>query len=140
MRTYNVFISHSRTYSDFYDKLSEMLTNSAYFAYKDFSVPKDDPIHNAPNKELLKQAIENKIRPCSVVLIMAGVYSTYSKWINIEIEIANRLEKPIIAIEPRGSERTSEVVKNNATKIVWRNAPTIIQAIKDYSLDSSLYI
>ena len=32
--------------------------------------------------------IKQKIAPCSVVLIMAGVYSTYSKWIDKEIEIS----------------------------------------------------
>ncbi len=47
----------------------------------------------------------------SCVLILAGVYSTYSKWINIEIELANEMGKKIIAIEPWGSERTSTVVK-----------------------------
>ncbi|WP_370736857.1 TIR domain-containing protein [Aeromonas caviae] len=28
-----------------------------------------------------------QIQPASVVVILAGVYSTYSKWINIEIEL-----------------------------------------------------
>ena len=36
----------------------------------------------------LYTAIKNKIQLCHVVLVVAGVYSTYSKWINKEIEIA----------------------------------------------------
>ncbi|MCX6822853.1 MAG: TIR domain-containing protein [candidate division SR1 bacterium] len=134
MRDYNVFISHSWSYGKNYEQLSKMLVNSPYFSHKDYSVPKNDPIHNAPNQKLLEEAIERQIKPCSVVLILAGVYATYSKWINIEIEIAKRLNKPIIAIQPWASERTSKIVKDSATKIVGRNSPTIVQAIKDVVL------
>ena len=44
--------------------------------------------------------------PASCVLILAGVYSTYSKWINIEIDLAKNgfyTPKRIIAIEPLSS-------------------------------------
>lgn len=51
------------------------------------------------------------MQPASCVLIMVGVYSTYSKWINIEIELAQSMNKKIIAIEPWGTEKTSTVVK-----------------------------
>lgn len=44
-KTYNIFISHSWTYSDAYEKLISLLSNDDSFFFKDFSVPKDDPIH-----------------------------------------------------------------------------------------------
>ena len=66
----------------------------------------------------------------SCVLILAGVYSTYSKWINIEIELAQKMGKRIIAIEPWGSEHTSIVVKRNANQIVRWNTSSIVSAIK----------
>ncbi|MDY4886770.1 MAG: TIR domain-containing protein [Eubacteriales bacterium] len=68
----------------------------------------------------------------SCVLILAGVYSTYSKWINIEINLAQEMGKRIIAIEPWGSERTSTVVKSNANKVVKWNTSSIVNAIKGY--------
>ena len=68
----------------------------------------------------------------SCVLILAGVYSTYSRWINIEIDLANEMGKTIIAIEPWGAERTSTVVKKNADKIVKWNSASIISAIRGY--------
>ena len=84
---------------------------------KNYSVPKDDPIHNARTDAQLRAAIRNQMIPCHVVLIMAGVYSTYSKWIGIEIEIAQRgflTPKPIIAIKPWGNDR-----KEQPTKVIW---------------------
>lgn len=129
--TYNLFISHSWAYSDAYEKLINLLDSADEFSYKNYSVPKDDPIHNAKYAYQLKEAIRNKMQHASRVLILAGVYSTYSKWINIEIELAKEMGKKIIAIEPWGAERTSITVKSNANKIVKWQTSSIVNAIKE---------
>lgn len=130
--TYNLFISHSWTYSDSYENLVKLLNADPYFTYKNYSVPKNDPIHNATNDYQLKAAIRNQMQHASCVLILAGVYSTYSKWINIEIQLAQEMGKKIIAIEPWGAEKTSVKVKNNATSIVKWQTASIIKAIRGY--------
>jgi len=67
------------------------------------------------------------------VLIMAGMYSTYSKWINKEIEIAKRMGKVIIAIKPFGAERISKVVRDAAhSECAW-NTNSIISAIRQHT-------
>lgn len=131
MKKYNIFISHSWTYDEHYEGLINFLDSDRNFIYKDYSVPKDDPIHNAKNKEKLREAIERQIRLASVVLIPAGAYVAYSEWINIEIDIAKKYEKPIIAIKPRGAEKTSCVAKESANQIVGWNSASIIEAIKE---------
>jgi len=95
-------------------------------------VPQNDPIHNASNTGQLKEAIRAKIQPASCVLILAGVYSSYSKWINIEIELAKSMGKTIIAIQPWGAEKTSAKVKNAADIIVGWNGSSVIKAIRGY--------
>ncbi len=133
MKQYSIFISHSWAYGDAYDKLVKMLNDDPRFNYKNYSVPKDDPIHNAPNAQALKQAIQNQMRFCDVVIILAGVYSTYSNWIIKEIELAKGFTtpKPILAIEPWASEKTSAIVKNNADKIVKWNTSSIVGGIRE---------
>lgn len=133
-KTYHIFISHSWAYSDAYEKLINLLNKDSSFSYADYSVPKDDPIHDAGTSKELYEAIKAQMSKASVVLILAGVYSTYSKWINKEIEIAQTefsTAKPIIAIQPWGAEKTSSVVKDAADKIVGWNSSSIINAIKD---------
>ena len=88
MKTYNLFISHSWSYADQYQRLVSLLNRRRYFAFKNYSVPLDDPIHRAATDAQLRQAIRNHMAPCHVILIVAGVYATYSKWIDIEIELA----------------------------------------------------
>lgn len=134
MATYKVFISHSWGYSDAYDKMVGLLdtqkNSSSSFNYHNHSVPKDDPIHNAPSDKALRAAIEAQMKGCSCVLILAGVYASYSKWINIEIEMAKKLGKRIIAIEPWGAEKTSAVVKDAAHAIVKWNGVSVVKAIE----------
>ena len=81
-----------------------------------------------------KQAIKNQVKYAHVVIILAGVYSTYSKWIDKEIEIAQNMGKPILAVEPWGSEKTSSKVKNAADRIVKWNTDSIVNAIREISL------
>lgn len=131
--TYNLFISHSWSYSDSYDRLVRLLAARPYFFYKNYSVPRDDPIHwNGPDHEL-HAAIKRQIAPCHCILMLAGVYSSHSKWINKEIAICTTefsVKKPIIAIEPWGSERTSKVVKDSANAVVGWNTESIVEAIR----------
>ncbi len=129
---YNLFISHSWSHSDHYEGLISLLNAAPYFDYKNYSVPKDDPIHNAPYQWQLKEAIRRQIQPSSCVIILAGVYSSYSKWINIEIDLAKSMNKKIIAVEPRGAYRTSQVVKDAADEIVGWNTNSIVQAIRGW--------
>ncbi len=135
-KQYNLFISHSWSYSDTYDKLVNLLDNAEDFNYKNYSVPKDNPVHTNGTDKQLKAAIKEQLSHASVVLILAGVYSSYSKWINKEIEIAKKefnTPKKIIAIEPWDAKKTSSVVKNAADEIVKWQTKSIIDAIKELS-------
>lgn len=137
MREYNLFISHSWAYSDAYEKLVTMLKEASFFNFNNYSVPMDKSlvIYNKAYYEAeLRNKIKNKMKHCNVVLILAGVYASYSESINMEISIANELGKPIIAIEPWGSEKTSQVVKMNAKSIVKWNSSSIVNAVKELTL------
>ena len=134
MKTYNLFISHSWTYSDAYERLVNLLKERPYFSYKDCSVSKDDPLHTSGTDKELYAEIKKKIASSSVVLIMAGVYGSYSKWIGKEIKIAKTeftTVKPIIAIKPWASLNTSVTVKDAADKIVGWNTESIVSAIRE---------
>ena len=134
MATYNLFISHSWRYGDQYTRLINLLKANPFFSFRDYSVPANDPIHNAPYVWQLRQAIRNQMAPCSAVIVLAGVYASYSKWIDEEIELAKRgfaHAKPIIAIRPRGNERMSVKVQEAANLIVGWNTNSVIRAIRE---------
>ena len=132
-KKYHLFISHSWAYSDAYEKLLALLEKDSSFTYTNYSIPRNDPVHTNGTDEELYAAIKEQIAHASVVLILAGVYSSYSKWINKEIKIAKEefsTVKPIIAIQPWGAEKTSKVVKESADKIVGWNCKSVIEAVR----------
>ncbi len=132
---YKLFISHSWTYSDAYEKLVKFFDEHPNFSWVDYSVPKDDPVHNANNDTQLYNAIKNQIQPVNCVIMLAGVYSTYSKWINKEIQISKEdFNKPVIAVEPWASDKTSKIVKDNADARVKWQSKSIVGAIREYSI------
>ncbi len=133
MKHYNLFISHSWSYGDSYKNLVGLLNSRSYFTFSNYSVPRYDPVHTSGTDRELYSAIKNQMSPCSVVLILAGMYASYSKWMEKEINIAKKefsSAKPIVAIEPWGSDRTSTLVKLNADRIVKWNTDSIVAAIR----------
>jgi hypothetical protein len=104
--------------------------------YKDYSIPRDNPVITYGLDKILQQKIFEKMKFCHVILVMAGVYTTYSRWINNEILIANTrftVPKPIIGIMPRGQLKMSSVVKDNAIEIVNWNTESVVAAIRRHS-------
>ena len=54
------------------------------------------------------------------LLTLAGIYASYSEWIDIEIQVAkNEFQgpKPIFAVRPRGNLRFSGAVGDAADEI-----------------------
>jgi hypothetical protein len=136
LSTYNLFISHSWSYSDMYIQLIKKLRERPYFNFKDFSVPKDDPIFTNGTNQQLYDAFYRQMNSTHIVIVLAGVWASYSKSITTEIDIAKRafsFPKPILAIEPWGAERTSKYVKDNADLIVKWQTESIVEAIRKIS-------
>ncbi len=131
---YRIFISHSWSYSEQYDKIEDFLKQEGILFYN-HSVPKNDPIHTNGTDAQLEAAIDAKVKGCSCVIILAGVYATYSKWINKEIKIAKKYDKPIIAVEYWGAEKTSTVVKEAADVIVKWQAKSVADAVRKHAIN-----
>lgn len=134
MPVYHLFASHSWSDGDSFEKLTGLLHMPSGplsdFHYQLYSVSKDDPIQNIPSKKPLRAAIEEKMKSCSCILIMSGVYKAYSKWIDIEIDIAKKLRKRIILIDPWRNDKATEVEKKAAHVIVKWNDESVINAIR----------
>lgn len=131
----HVFISHSWSYSGHYDTLAGWIfeenwsAGQASFDFRDFSVPRDDPIHNAPSNKALRNAIYAQIARSHVIVIPTGMYANYSDWIQEEINGAGAYGKPILAVNPWAQQRTSTVVADSADKIVGWNSQSVIDGI-----------
>ena len=131
----HVFISHAWSHSGHYDTLAGWIFNEnwsvgqASLDFRNYSVPKDNPIHDANNDKQLKEAILKQIAMSHVIVIPTGMYTNYSKWIKKEIEGSSDYNKPILAVNPWGQLRTSTVVQKYANKTIGWNKKPVISAI-----------
>lgn len=133
MKTYNLFISHAWDYNDDYYRLERYLKDYPWFNFKNYSVPQHDALKTRTDKEL-DDALHRQIAPTSVILIIAGMYYNYRRWIQREIDIAKYYNKPIIVIRPWGAERMPrELTSAEFIQVSWQTS-SIVNAIKMYSL------
>lgn len=126
-----IFISYTWNYGVSRQNLTIFFNEHADFSWVEFSVPEDDPVQDAEDDNELVNAIRNQIRHADCVLMLAGLFSSYSYWIQKEIEVASEeLRKPIIAVQPWSAKRTSQLVKDHARHIVDWNSKSIVDAIR----------
>ena len=128
MKQYNIFISHSWKYNSDYYKIEKWLDDN--FNWKNMSVPEHDPKTPSSNYAL-KREIENNIKNSTGIIILSGMYAIYSEWINTEMDIALKYNKPIIGIKPRGNVNTPMFISNNAYMVNW-NSQSLFDAIRRY--------
>ncbi|MDE0399796.1 MAG: TIR domain-containing protein [Candidatus Poribacteria bacterium] len=119
----NLFISHSWNYSGDYYRLKSLLENRGYFNFRNYSVENEDPKNNWTE-------IENNIKWSSIVIVIAGVYASYSSSIKKEIRLAQNHYKSTLAIIPWGSGRSSDL-RNECDRVVGWNTESIVSAIRD---------
>lgn len=135
MTTYNIFISHAWRYSEHYKKVVQWINEAQdekKLNWKNYSVPKHNPLLDPDDdndKQKLKNELDEQIRPVSLVIVLAGMYATYSDWIDYEINTAVSYDKYIIGAKPWGQERIPSVVSENSNVMVGWNKDSIINAI-----------
>ena len=121
MAVINVFISHSWAHYEHYETLADWIFGEPHdffgtpATFINCSVPKDDPIHDAPNDSALARAIYAKVAESDVVVIPTGMYANYSDWMDWEIQYAHDLDNPVLAVILRGQKRNSGFAMSNCT-------------------------
>ncbi|MBA7674469.1 hypothetical protein ES703_82683 [subsurface metagenome] len=128
LKSYGVFISHAWDYNADYYRLEQMLENAKQFRWRNCSVPKHKSLDTTTDAQL-EAALRRQIRPANAVLIISGMYVNNRKWIQKEIDIAIEMNKPIIALKPRGAQRIPQELKNLAPIVNW-NAKQILNSIR----------
>src|SRR5215467_3785684 len=91
LKTYDLFLSHAWRYNDDYYRLENLLRGAPYFKWRNYSVPTHDPVINpltVVGKRKLLKMLDDQIKPVNCVIIISGLYVSFSDWILEEIEIA----------------------------------------------------
>ncbi len=137
LKTYDLFISHAWKYGEDYDRLEKLLKNAPYFYCRNYSAPKEKPLELSKSyvtKSEIMDALDRKIRPVNVVLVISGMYYNHREWMQYELDKAYALGKPIIAIEPWGNSMMPTEITAVANRRVGWNTNSIVSAIREVSI------
>lgn len=124
---YRLFISHAWSYNTEYYRLEQMLTDYPNFEFRNYSVPKHDPLETSAE---LAVKLLHQMNPSQVVLVLAGMYAARSDWIQFEINEAKRMGKPIIGVRPWGQERIPQSLQVAASVMHGWNIGPIVASIR----------
>lgn len=126
-RLYNIFISHIGQNEDEYDTFTKKLSAAHDFEFKNYGILEKDKI--------TEKEIQEQIGPVGIVIILSGLYNKHKDIIKKQIDVADRLGKPIIVIRPYGMENVPSELEEIAVDIVGWNAPCIVDAIVENYLE-----
>lgn len=128
-KIYRLFISHSWDHVDDLKNLKGLLEQQESFDVEFYEIAPENAI-NSDNSTYIKRCISARIGEADIVLGIAGIYASYSEWMQWELDKAKEKGKKIIGVVPWGQERISSIVAARADVIVRWNTKSIIEAIK----------
>ena len=126
-RQYNIFISHIGQNEDEYNTFTEKLSAAHDFEFKNYGILEKDKI--------TEKEIQEQMGPVGIVIILSGLYNKYKGIIKKQIDVADRLGKPVIVIRPYGMENVPPELEEIAVDIVGWNAPCVVDAIVENYLE-----
>lgn len=127
-----LFISHSWSYSERYNSMVSLLTNRPYFEWQNYSVPESKAFVGL-NSNALAEQLRNQIRPVQCVIIIGGMWTNHSDWIQFEMDFAKSIGKPILGVRPRSAKVMPQAVVNAADAVVNWNSDSIVAGIRQIS-------
>lgn len=128
-KTYKIFISHSWDHVDDLRRLRNLLEQRGYFHVEFTEASPDNPI-NSDKSKYIRIVLSQKIESSDIVLGIAGVYASYSDWMEWELDKAIEKNIPIVGVVPWRHERISKIVSSRAKETVRWNTESIVSAIR----------
>jgi|SRR5919109_964588 hypothetical protein len=124
-----IFVTHTFASHPDYHRVFEYLESSPNFFYKNCSAPEHAP--ESGGKEALKDELRNQIKIAEVVIVLSALYKDNQYWITYQLDAAQALERPLIALAPFGrSEPLADDIRKRAAEVVDWNGRNIVDAVR----------
>jgi MTH538 TIR-like domain (DUF1863) len=109
-----------------------LLVNRPYFEWTNYSVPENKAFVGL-NATALAEQLRNQIRPVQCVIIIGGMWTNHSDWIQFEMDFTKSIGKPILGVRPRSAKVMPQAVVNAADAVVNWNSDSIVAGIRRIS-------
>src|SRR5262245_53768683 len=108
-----------------------MLNIAPLCRWHNLIVPEHDAI-TPDDGRTLPYHLHDRIRRANAFVLCAGMYASYSSWIEHEVGFARRIGCPIICVATWGAQRLP--ASADFARVDVSRAATLVQAIRDLSV------
>jgi len=123
-----LFVCHVWQKDDDYLRVFEYLESSDNFFYVNTSTPDNRP---AGDKEALKESLRRQITEAECVIVPSSLYRRQMDWVEFMLNCAKAFDKPVIVVEPFGSQDTiAPLVMELGDEVVPWDKRQLVDAIK----------
>ncbi len=132
--TVDLFVTHAWRYHDDWRHLVDLLNAHDVRGWRNFSLPWHDPALD-PRTEAGGKAVrwhlETQIIPADAVVLLASVLSEPGtrKWLDLELALARKHGKPVIAVPAWGEQDVPPEVRASADAVVGWDAVALRAAV-----------
>ena len=109
-KTYKIFISHSWDYVDDLIRLRNLLEQRGYFHVEFTEASPENPI-NSDKSKYIRTVLSQRIESSDIVLCIAGIYASYSDWMEWELDKAIEKNIPIVIATTGFSDQDMEKIQ-----------------------------
>lgn len=121
LEEHDLFITHNGPGDEEYITFFQRLLEAPDFEWKDHGVP-------GLNKD---EELEEQIQPAQIVVVLSGLYNRHPELVKKQIEIARKLDKPLLLIRPYGLEEVPVELDKLASGVVGWNRVCIVEHIEE---------
>ncbi len=135
-QNYDIFITHAWRFHDDWVKFSDLMNTIPSLAWRNFSLPWHDPAVS-PNTEVggrfIRDFLESQIMPAHVMILLVGVFEIRSarRWVDMEVEMAKKHNKPIIGIPAINKEIMPPEVSEMCDAICGWDGEQIVTSMRE---------
>lgn len=131
-KLYDIFISHAWRYHNDWIRMGELFDKCTDLEWRNFSVPWHDPAmspHTDVGGRFIRNWLESQIAPVYGIILLNSVYETKSsrKWVLLEVEMARRHNKPVVAVPTYGNDDILPEVQAMSDQIVGWDCHEIVR-------------
>lgn len=132
---HDLFITHAWRYHEDWKRMVELLNTNGLRSWRNFSLPWFDPAlnpHTEEGRRVVRWNLETQIIPSKAVILLTSVFQQTGsrKWLDIEIEMARKHRKPIIAVPSWGEHQVPDDVAAVADRVVDWDLAALLDAIE----------
>jgi len=115
----------------------DVLNTQGVRTWRNFSLPWYDPAldpRTPEGGEIVRRNLESQIIPSDAVVLLSGVYEQVGcrKWVDMEVDMARRHGKLIIAVPAIGATQPSAEVRALADVVMGWDGAAIIVAAREF--------